>query len=341
MSAHPSQTGQLIGHTRQRDWFLDGMSRGRLPHGLLLQGPRGVGKATFAYHAARALFQADAGLATFDTDPASPLFKRMAARAHGDFWVMERRPDDQGKIPRELSISASRELKTFFAKTSLEGGWRVALIDSVDTLTSQGAQALLKVLEEPPQKCVLLLVDHGSGALLPTIRSRCQVLAFEPLSAQETRDVLGQDVSLCPPPTLADLTAIFGGQPGSILDFLEKGGGALYEDFCALVGAGAMGQTVSFGSFAEKHFPARSDKTASTFDVFSVFLLAWIRFWLHSSIEARAGTRPEDTFFARRSFLSWSQLWSQLNASFQEGRRLNFDTGHILILTLERLFHGA
>ena len=341
MSIHPSQTVSLIGHARQKDWFLEAVSRERLPHGLLLQGPRGIGKATFAYHAARALFQETEGVATFDTDSSSPLFKRVAARAHGDFWVMERRPDDQGKIPRELSISASRELKTFFSKTSLEGGWRVALIDSVDTLTPQGAQALLKVLEEPPQKCVLFLVDHGAGTLLPTIRSRCQVIAFDPLCPEETKTILQQNDLSCPSEIIEDLTEIFGGQPGSILEFLEKGGADLYKDFCALVGMAAIGQTVSFREFSEKHFPSRSDKTSATFHVFSVFLLSWIRFWLQESLKAQRTTRPEFSFFMRRSFLFWAQLWSQLNASFQEERRLNFDTGHVLILTLERLFHGA
>src|SRR5207244_3813467 len=113
-----------------------------------------------------------------------PVARRVAAQAHGDLLVLERTINDKtGKLRQDIQVDDVRRTVGFFGSTAGEGGWRVAIVDSVDELNAAGANALLKVLEEPPRRALLLLVSHSAGRVLPTIRSRCRLLALRPLSA--------------------------------------------------------------------------------------------------------------------------------------------------------------
>jgi len=161
--------------------FLDALDRGRLHHAWLLTGPQGVGKATFAYRVARRLLGApadpDRGLMGSQAD--HPVSRQVAARSHPDLMVLERLTDD-GKPRKVIPVEEARRLPEFFGSTPASAPYRVAIIDAVDDLSTSSANAVLKTLEEPPQRGVLLLVSHAPGRLLPTIRSRCRRLAFAP-----------------------------------------------------------------------------------------------------------------------------------------------------------------
>jgi DNA polymerase III subunit delta' len=186
----PRATTVLFGHTEAERVLLEAYRGGRLPHAWLLSGGAGIGKATLAYRMARfVLAHPDAGRPAVQTatslhiDADHAVARRIAAQAQGDLLVLERTINEKtGKLRQDIQVDDVRKTVTFFGSTPGEGGWRVAIVDAVDELNREGANALLKVLEEPPQRALLLLVSHSAARVLPTIRSRCRLLALRPLS---------------------------------------------------------------------------------------------------------------------------------------------------------------
>lgn len=165
----------------------DAWRSGRMHHAWLIGGPKGIGKATLAYRFARYVLSAagrrhDGTLALDDDDP---VIGKVAARAHPNLLVIERAWDDRGKRFRtELTVSEVRRTVPFFGTTAGEGAWRVAVVDAADEMNRSAANALLKILEEPPRQALFLIVTHAPGRLLPTIRSRCRRLMLPPLTDQ-------------------------------------------------------------------------------------------------------------------------------------------------------------
>jgi DNA polymerase-3 subunit delta' len=181
---HPRDAARLEGLEGAELAFLEALERGRLHHAWLLVGPEGVGKATFAYRAARRLLGAspEPAFGALGADPQDPVFRQVAGRAHPDLMVLER-DDGQGKGGegrgrKSIPVDEARGLPEFFAKSPGRAAYRVAIIDTADDLGANAANAVLKTLEEPPERGVLLLVSSRPGALLPTIKSRCRRLVF-------------------------------------------------------------------------------------------------------------------------------------------------------------------
>ena len=160
------------------------LANGRLHHAWLLTGPKGLGKAAFAFRAARRLLGAapDAAFGSLGSAPHDPVNRLIAARAHPDLIVLDR--DETGEMRRSISVDEARRLPEIFGKAAGQGGRRVAIIDAADDLNPNAANAVLKTLEEPPPGGVLLLVCHAPGRLLPTIRSRCRRLNFRAWSSE-------------------------------------------------------------------------------------------------------------------------------------------------------------
>ena len=171
---------------------------GRIPHAWLIGGPPGIGKATLAYRLARFVLahpdpQAPAvqKATSLAVDADHPVARRIAAQAQGDLLVLERVINEQtGKLYTVIRVDDVRRTVSFFGSTAGEGGWRIAIVDAVDDLQREGANALLKVLEEPPARTLLLLVSHAPGRELPTIRSRCRRLLLRPLGAADVARAL-------------------------------------------------------------------------------------------------------------------------------------------------------
>lgn len=176
----------IIGHDREVANFLAAWHGGSMHHAWLLGGPRGVGKATFARAAAIRLLAEAAGHVSpesgLQVDADLPTARFIDGQAHPDFRYVERGLNKTGSAPaRNITVDQIRELSSLFDSTPALSDWRVAVIDSVDDLEKGGANALLKMLEEPPSNCLFLLVSHVPGRLLPTIRSRCRTLTFQTL----------------------------------------------------------------------------------------------------------------------------------------------------------------
>jgi DNA polymerase III subunit delta' len=191
--AHPRATSGLVGHQDAEQALLTAFRGGRLPHAWLISGPAGIGKATLAYRMARfVLAHPDPRAPAVQTatslavEAGHPVARRIAAQAQGDLLVLVRTINEKtGKLRQDIQVDDVRRTVTFFGSTAGEGGWRIAIIDSVDELNNEGANALLKILEEPPQRTLLLLVSHSSARVLPTIRSRCRLLPLRPLAPEE------------------------------------------------------------------------------------------------------------------------------------------------------------
>jgi DNA polymerase-3 subunit delta' len=220
---HPRDTFELEGAERAETTFAETIERNRVHHAWLLAGPEGVGKATFAYRAARRLLGAASSTAhgILGSAPDDTVSRLVSGRAHPDLMVLQLDPED-GKSRKQIPVEEARGLPEFFAKTPALAAWRVAIIDTADDLNASGANALLKTLEEPPPRGIVLLASARPAALLPTIRSRCRILKLEPPEPGRTATWLERKTGLGPAEA-ERLAAMAKGAPGRSWRFALSG----------------------------------------------------------------------------------------------------------------------
>jgi len=228
---HPRHTATLVGHQAAEDALLEAYRAGRMPHAWLIGGPPGIGKATLAYRLARFVLAhpdpaapAVQQASSLHVDPEHRAFRRVAAQGHSDVLVLERVENDKGRLQTVITVDQVRRTVTFFGSTAGEGGWRVCIVDPVDDLNTNGLNALLKILEEPPSRSLLLLVSHAPGRLPATIRSRCRRLAMRPLEESDVLAVVTAASGRAPDdPEMLAAVAAAEGSPGQALALLEGG----------------------------------------------------------------------------------------------------------------------
>ena len=239
MHPAPRENPHLLGHATAEAAILEALRGGRLHHAWLITGPEGVGKATLAYRFARRLLAG--GGAALDMAASEPVFRRVAAGTHADLLTIEREWDDKKKrLKKQIAAETARLIPPFLHLTPAEGGWRVVILDGAEDLNPQSANALLKVLEEPPARAVLMLVCSAPGRLLPTIRSRCRHLALAPLGEAPMRRVLEMYLPAVQDADRAVLAGLSDGSPGRALALADDGGlriAGMVEEVLAL-GAG-------------------------------------------------------------------------------------------------------
>ncbi|MCW8862644.1 MAG: DNA polymerase III subunit delta' [Rhodospirillales bacterium] len=256
----PRASSSLIGHETAERTLLDAFESGRLHHAWLICGQRGIGKATLAYRFARYLlsqghdFTPPSGTGLFDdallpstdqggstkgilhVDESHPVFRRIASSGHADLVTVERQVDPKTDRKRaEIVVGDVRNIGGFMAKTPAEGGWRVVVIDAADEMNRNAANAVLKVLEEPPDRAILLLVCHNPGRLLPTILSRCRKITLQPLSDGAVRALLSQMAPEVSGDDIEILTKLSEGSIGRALELAEGGGVGFYRDILGLL----------------------------------------------------------------------------------------------------------
>lgn len=240
---HPRERHSLVGHAEATQALRDAEEGGRLHHAWLLGGPAGIGKATLAYRFARWLLappaERETGTDGLGVDPASRTARQIVAGAHPNLVVLERLPATGDKAaPRTIGVEAVRKAFGFFSTTAAGEGRRVCIIDSVDDLTTQAANALLKTVEEPPPRSLILLVSHSPQRVLPTIRSRCRRLILSPLRTEQVGEVLrtlGPGEGPADDEALARAAAASDGSVARALALLEPRRLALLQELTSLL----------------------------------------------------------------------------------------------------------
>lgn len=299
---HPRETFSFVGHDAEEAAFAEGLRGGRMHHAWLLAGPKGLGKATLAYRVARAALGAKRiGPRPLDVDPEDQIARRVAALSHPDLFVLRRGLNERGRPRREIAVDDARELGHFFSLAPSEGGMRVAIVDAVDDLNRNAANAILKTLEEPPARSILLLVCHAPGAILPTIRSRCRRLALRPLSDEQVRQASGAD---------AAIVVLAKGRPGRAIALKAQGVDTAGADPKRAQAQIARGESAALlGGLYDKMSGEPFEKLAGVLELAG----EWTR-----AAGVEQGGEP------------WAEAWSALETLRTEAEGLDMDPRHAL-----------
>lgn len=312
MSEHPRDRFDLVPDVAAEEAFLDALNRGRLHHAWLLCGVEGSGKATFAYRAARRLLGAapDSGRGPLGATPYDPVSQLVSAQSHPDLLVMERLVEG-GKQKKTISVDQARDLPGFFAKSPSQAQYRVAIIDAADDLNVNAANALLKILEEPPERGVLLLVTHAPGRLLATIRSRCRRLSF-PIWTLDRLETLVRNRTGAEPDDARLAAEMAGGSPGVALALSS---GAMQE-VDALARSWVLGAVVDRAEQMAVADGFRGAEGQARFEALMDRLIAAVK---ARAIEAPAGQGAR-----------WAELWTRLAELPDRTAAINLDRADVL-----------
>ncbi|ESX92200.1 DNA polymerase III subunit delta' [Mesorhizobium sp. LNJC403B00] len=268
----PSETLRLVGHEQAAAMLAAAYRSGKLPHALIFAGPVGIGKATLAFHLAHHLLKHPAFDQAPDTfavpDPASPLFRQIATGAHPGVLHLTRPLNDKTKsFKTVVTVDEIRKVNRFLSLTSHDGSYRVVIVDPADDMNTNAANALLKNLEEPPSRTLFILIVHAPGSLLPTIRSRCQMVRLTPLDAGSLMSVL-ETVEPPPPSDPAARAALAeraGGSARNAILLTQYGGLEIAGTLDALV---TSGKSDIAGAYRLAEAVAGRDQ-AIQFDIFN------------------------------------------------------------------------
>lgn len=317
----PRANPVFAGHEEAVGALRHASQSGRLHHGWLLTGPQGIGKATLAYRFARWLL---AGGQSEDLAIAenSGVFRRVAAATHPDLFTIERRVNAKtGKLQGEIVIATVQEASAFMRLTPAEGGWRVVIVDGAEDMNTNAANALLKLLEEPPPRAILLLVSAAPGRLLPTIRSRCRVLPLARLADAPMHDLLKLYMPELDPANRARLIELAEGSIGVALSLSQSDGMALaslVDEVLDQRVAPARAQMI-----AEE--VVRATESGDKFEIF--FALLRTRLAGRIRAAARSGTTNPYNI----------SLWQDFGKLERDVLGLNLDKRAAIIVALEQL----
>jgi DNA polymerase III subunit delta' len=320
-AAPPRVTAKFFGHGGIEAALLGAYRSGRVPHAFMLIGQNGIGKATLAYRMARFVLahpdpsapsvQAATSLAV---DPEHPAARRVAAQAHGDLLVLERMPNDKGVLRQQIAVDDVRRTISFFGATAGEGGWRVAIVDAVDELNRAGANALLKVLEEPPQRALLLLVCHSASRVLPTLRSRCCVLPMRPLPQGDVARALAASVGATEKdPQIEAAAAAADGSVARALAFLDEDALALRQR--------ALEELERLPALNAGALHALGDALAGTDPRPLNAFIDTVNAWLSGSLGRHGGSGGDDLVRTARL----AEAWGRINSAARDAETYNLE----------------
>lgn len=325
----PKDNAYLIGHEEQEKLILKAWKEKSLHQSLLISGPEGIGKATFAYKVARFLLHADIAKAdsykSLDVSPDSIAFRQISSLSHPDFKLVERNyiktdrqkiykaiqsgnymsDDELGELKKssEIVVDDVREVNEFLSKSSADGNWRIVMVDSADEMNRASANAILKILEEPPVKTLMLLISHNPNSLLPTIRSRCARIELKPLTDAQVSSLLRRYRSDLSEAEIKKITPMSKGSIGKAITYADNGAASFYEQIKSIAAAGKSFSLKSMLQFCDM---AAEENNYNLFkELFSKFLLE----------QAKSGHNIEQI----------DALFSKAVQSFRDTESLNLD----------------
>jgi DNA polymerase-3 subunit delta' len=339
---HPRKRLNLIGHEAAEAKLRAAYASQRMHHAWMITGPRGIGKATLAYRFARFILRypnpeklpSGNGLAVPGEDPVA---RQVAASAHPDLFTLERAYDFKAKkVKTETSVVDSRRAESFFGRTAAAGGYRICVIDTADDLNNEAANALLKTLEEPPDRGLFLLVNHSPGALLRTIRSRCISIELSPLSTQQVvqasteTGILTQEAEarrgkndfwelpeMAVGEELQEIAAIADGSPGRVLDLIDSIGAKAFQSFLTLAAKLPKLDPIKRFDIAEMMTGRAQDRD---FTLFCELLGQWV-----------ADTARRNALENRVSAGAWAEAHGQIAHSIRVANALNLDRRQVIL----------
>ena len=312
MSEHPRDRFDLVPDVAAEEAFLDALNRGRLHHAWMICGVEGSGKATFAYRAARRLLGAapDPSRGPLGADPYDPVSRLISAQSHPDLLVMERLVEG-GKTKKSISVEQARDLPEFFSKSPSQAQYRVAIIDAADDLNVNAANALLKILEEPPESGVLFLVTHAPGRLLATIRSRCRRLSL-PIWSVDKLETLVRNRTGAEPEDARLAAEMASGSPGAALNLAS---GSMQE-VDALARNWVLSDSVDRAEQMAVADGFRGAEGQAKFEALMDRIIAAVKM---RALEAPKGQGAH-----------WADLWSRLSELPDRTAAINLDRADVL-----------
>jgi DNA polymerase-3 subunit delta' len=308
----PRANPLLVGHAAAEAQLADAMRSSRLHHAWLFTGPQGIGKATLAFRFARRLLAGGMPETDLSLPDNHPTFRRVAAGTHADL------------------LTAS-----YLHLTPAEGGWRVVVVDGAEDLNRNAENALLKMLEEPPPRAILLLVSGAAGRLLPTIRSRCRRLRLDPLAGFEMDAILAQALPDLDAPERDRLITLAEGSPGRALQFAGGGGVGMSERV-----AGVLRKLPDLG--ADEAY-ATADALGRGEDAFTTFM-DLLRASLSTAVREAARGRADPAqarLLGKRPLAAWVDVWHALTQLQRETEDLYLDKRQALVDSFALLAHGT
>ncbi|MEZ5759264.1 MAG: DNA polymerase III subunit delta' [Emcibacteraceae bacterium] len=347
----PRKTLDLNGHEGAEGLFLDAFNAGKIHHAWMITGPKGIGKATLAYKMARFLLnnppKEDEGpglfgdvlekvaLSSLNTNLESRENSLISAGSHADLLVIERTEDPKtGKLRNNILVDDVRRINDFFHKTSTAGGWRVAIVDTADEMNRNAANAILKILEEPPSNSILIILAHAPGRLLPTIKSRCRMLPLKPLKSETVKEILQNKFPAMDEHIIDGYVALTNGSPGKAISLINHDGLKLYGDLLSLLSSMPDINVPLMHAFADE---ITSRKSGDMFQLFYELLSRFIsRMIRHVSYQGTSHThniKPalENEFELMEKLGQiipldqWAELWEKIAEKMKATDALNMD----------------
>ncbi len=313
----PESRSAVIGHAAARQNIMAALDAARLPGGILLHGPRGIGKATLAFDVAREIFTR-----TGD-ESREHVAAQVAAGAYPNLRVLRKAPRDTGKgFYTAIRVEEVRGLIEESRMTRGRAGFRIVIVDAIDDCNPSSANALLKILEEPPAETLFLLISHRPGGLLPTIKSRCHSVALRPITGDEVRHVLGDQRGI---DAAVELAA---GRPRRGFEALSLGDDKALTALQGWLRFPAGGASSVYLGVADL---MAADKEGASFAFGREILLDWI------AAEARAAAQSP----GKPRLASAGELWDKATALFADADEYNLDARQTLISLFDAIRRHA
>ncbi|HWY61444.1 MAG TPA: DNA polymerase III subunit delta' [Rhizomicrobium sp.] len=326
---HPRRSLALVGQDAALGIAARAIRGARPPQAWLICGPPGVGKATLAYRIARYLLAHGAqncGAADLSVPASDPASLQVAAGAHPGLLLLQRSVHPEtGKLMTVLGVDEIRKLAGFFGMTSGAGGWRIAIVDTADEMNDNAANALLKLLEEPPSRAMLLLLSNTPGRLLATIRSRCQRLVLRPLDEKTLASALKTFLPDSSDAERAQLARLSGGSLGAALELAGGEGRELAAEADRLIEHAAAPDLMALLALGDRLY-----RVADGLERFGAFLV--------EALSARIRARAHD---GAAGLDTWTAALARMKDAFARADGLHVEPRQTLLTIARDLARAA